>query len=86
MNLADHLVHIREVLLVLRRDQLFATIKKCEFGDAQVHFLGYIVSAESLSVDPAKIEAIIRGQYLQLCQKLEVSWPCFFLPALCTTI
>ena len=57
-NLADHLAHLREVLLVLRRDQLFATLKKCEFGSAQVHFLGYIVSANGLAVDPAKVEAI----------------------------
>ena len=58
MTMAEHLVHLREVLLVLRRDQLFGTQKKCEFGSMKVHFLGYIVSADSLSVDPAKVEAI----------------------------
>lgn len=58
MSLAEHLIHLREVLLVLRRDQLFATIKKCEFGSKQVHFLGYIVSDSGLSVDPSKVEAI----------------------------
>ena len=47
-----------EVLLVLRRDKLFATLKKCAFGSPQVHFLGYIVSADGLAVDPAKVSAI----------------------------
>lgn len=58
MSLAEHINHLREVLLILRRDQLYATIKKCEFGSEQVHFLGYIVSAQGLAVDPEKVEAI----------------------------
>lgn len=58
MTLDDHINHLREVLLVLRRDQLFATLKKCEFGSEQVHFLGYIVSSKGLAVDRAKVEAI----------------------------
>ena len=58
MTLDDHMSHLREVLLVLRRDKLFATLKKCAFGSPQVHFLGYIVSAEGLAVDPDKVSAI----------------------------
>lgn len=57
-NLVDHLQHLREVLLVLRRDKLFATIKKCSFGSPQVQFLGYIVSSQGLAVDPDKVSAI----------------------------
>lgn len=40
LSMADHIVHLREVLLVLRRDQLYATLKKCEFGSPHVHFFG----------------------------------------------
>ena len=58
LTMEEHLAHLREVLLVLRQNQLFATLKKCEFGSAKVHFLGYIVSAEGLAVDPAKVDAI----------------------------
>ena len=46
------------VLLVLRRDKFFATLKKCEFGASEVQFLGYIVSDKGLAVDPGKISAI----------------------------
>ncbi|XP_013751647.1 uncharacterized protein LOC106454008 [Brassica napus] len=58
MTLSEHIDHLKEVLHVLRRDQLFATLKKCEFGSPQVNFLGYIVSAQGLAVDPGKVEAI----------------------------
>ena len=57
-TMEDHMIHLREVLLVLRRDKLFATLKKCAFGSSQVHFLGYIVLEKGLAVDPAKVSAI----------------------------
>ena len=57
-TVSEHIEHFREVLLVLRRDQLYATLKKCEFGSPQIHFLGYIVSDKGLAVDPSKVSAI----------------------------
>lgn len=57
-SLAKHLENLEAVLLILRRDQFYATMKKCEFGSPKVHFLGYIVSAEGLAVDPSKVDAI----------------------------
>ena len=53
-----HLQHLREVLLVLRRDKFYAASKKCDFGTDSVPFLGYIVSKNGLAVDPAKVESI----------------------------
>ncbi|CAL9218463.1 unnamed protein product, partial [Arabidopsis halleri] len=55
---AEHEAHLREVLGVLRKEELFAARHKCEFGVAEVLFLGYIVSDKGLSVDLSKIEAI----------------------------
>lgn len=57
-SLAEHLVHLRNVLLVLRRDKLFGAVKKLAFGVEHVLFLGYIVSKQGLQVDPAKVSAI----------------------------
>lgn len=54
----DHLQHLRAVLLALRKDQLFIAKQKCEFGASRVLFLGYVISAEGLRVDPQKVEAI----------------------------
>ena len=57
-TLGSHLNHLRDVLQVLRQQELFAARKKCVFGTSQVLFLGYIISADGLQVDPSKIEAI----------------------------
>ncbi|CAA7062471.1 unnamed protein product [Microthlaspi erraticum] len=57
-DLKSHLEHLEAVLLVLRRDKLFAARQKCVFGSSQVLFLGYIISDRGLSVDPSKVEAI----------------------------
>ncbi|WZZ34677.1 hypothetical protein YC2023_018078 [Brassica napus] len=57
-SIQDHIAHMRQVLLVLRREKLFAARQKCEFGVSAVLFLGYEVSSHGLSVDPSKVEAV----------------------------
>lgn len=69
--LEEHLCHLREVLLVLRREKLFGAAQKCAFGVSQVLFLGNIVSQSGLEVDLAKISAIVLGHLLLLSQKYE---------------
>ena len=43
----------------LRENQLFAKLSKCDFWLKEVSFLGHIVSAEGIRVDPVKSEAIV---------------------------
>ncbi|CAA7027706.1 unnamed protein product [Microthlaspi erraticum] len=57
-DMTSHLEHLEAVLLVLRRDKLFAARQKCVFGSSEVLSLGYIVSNQGLLVDPSKVEAI----------------------------
>ncbi|XP_013624698.1 PREDICTED: uncharacterized protein LOC106330838 [Brassica oleracea var. oleracea] len=57
-SLEEHVRHLSDVLTILRQDKFYVTLKKCEFGSSKVHFLGYIVSAQGLVVDPAKISVI----------------------------
>ncbi|KAK5843606.1 hypothetical protein PVK06_006063 [Gossypium arboreum] len=47
------------MLRVLREKELFAKFSKCEFWLREVTFLGHVVSAEGIKVDPRKIEAIL---------------------------
>ncbi|KAK5842830.1 hypothetical protein PVK06_005235 [Gossypium arboreum] len=54
-----HDEHLRVVLQVLREKQLYAKFSKCEFWLKEVTFLGHVVSAEGIKVDPRKIEAIL---------------------------
>ena len=57
-SMADHLDHIRAVLLVMRNEKLFGAQHKCEFGVLEVLFLGYVVSAAGLAMDQTKVEAV----------------------------
>ncbi|KAK5845897.1 hypothetical protein PVK06_002140 [Gossypium arboreum] len=56
---AKHDEHLRTVLQVLREKELYAKFSKCEFWLREVTFLGHVVSAEGISVDPRKIESIL---------------------------
>ena len=42
----------------LRQNQLYANSSKCEFWLEEVAFLGHILTAEGVAVDPTKIEAM----------------------------
>ncbi|KAA0060440.1 retrotransposon protein [Cucumis melo var. makuwa] len=55
----SHEEHLRIVLQTLREKQLYAKFSKCEFWLEQVVFLGHVVSAKGVSVDPQKVEAIV---------------------------
>ena len=55
----DHEEHLRVVLQILRENQLYAKFNKCQFWLDSVTFLGHVISAEGVSVDPQKIEAIV---------------------------
>ena len=52
----EHEDHLR---VVLRDHQLYAKFSKCEFWLSKVRFLGDVVSASGVSVDPEKVEAVI---------------------------
>ena len=54
----QHEEHLRIVLDTLRKERLYAKFKKCEFWLDQVVFLGHIVSARGIEVDPSKVEAV----------------------------
>ena len=55
----EHEDHLRIVLQFLRDHQLYAKFSKCEFWLAEVGFLGHVVSASCMLVDPRKVEAVM---------------------------
>ena len=55
----EHKDHLRIVLQVLRDQKLYAKFSKCEFWLIEVKFLGHIVLASAVLVDPEKVEAIM---------------------------
>ena len=57
-SMDEHVIHLRAVLEVLRKETLYANLKKCTFCSDKVIFLGFVVSSEGLEVDSEKIKAI----------------------------
>ena len=47
-NLNDHIVHSKSILDVLRKEKLFANLKKCTFCTDRLIFLGFFVSAQGI--------------------------------------
>lgn len=54
----EHLVHLRMVLNALREQQLHIKVSKCAFCMHEVDFLGHVISADGIKVDPKKTEAV----------------------------
>lgn len=58
-NEEQHLIDLERVLQKLRENKLYAKLPKCEFFKSEVGFLGHIVSGKGISVDPAKVKAVV---------------------------
>ncbi|KAK1683988.1 hypothetical protein QYE76_044836 [Lolium multiflorum] len=58
----EHEQHLETVLETLRHHQLYAKFSKCEFWLEEVGFLGHILSARGIAVDPAKIKTVMEWQ------------------------
>jgi len=56
----EHEQHLRVVLQTLRENQLYAKLDMCEFWLQEVIFLGHVISAEGILVDPRKVEAVLK--------------------------
>jgi hypothetical protein len=59
---AEHVEHLGKVLEVLRAQKLYAKYSKCKFWESAVHFLGHVVSADGIAVDPEKVRAVKEWQ------------------------
>ncbi|KAA3461701.1 Transposon Ty3-G Gag-Pol polyprotein [Gossypium australe] len=61
MDLMDRIFkpYLDRFVVTLRKKQLYAKFSKCEFWLRKVGFLGHIVSAAGIQVDPSKISTIL---------------------------
>jgi len=53
-SLAEHRVHVRNILQRLREHNLHAKPEKCSFHTDSVEYLGFIISPSGISMDPSK--------------------------------
>ena len=54
----EHLEHLQHVLETLHREQYRAKLKQGEFMKSELPFLGHVVSAVGVRVDPQKVTAV----------------------------
>ncbi|GKC08407.1 putative reverse transcriptase domain-containing protein [Tanacetum coccineum] len=54
----EHVEHLKLILELLTKEELYAKFSKCEFWLSKVQFLGHVIDSKGIHVDPAKIESI----------------------------
>ncbi|GJQ99439.1 putative reverse transcriptase domain-containing protein [Tanacetum coccineum] len=54
----EHGEHLKTILELLKKEQLYAKFSKCDFWLESVQFLGHMIDSKGVHIDPAKIEAI----------------------------
>ncbi|WVZ76506.1 LOW QUALITY PROTEIN: hypothetical protein U9M48_024481 [Paspalum notatum var. saurae] len=64
-NEQKHEEHLRIVLSRLREHKLYAKFSKCAFWLKEVAFLGHILSAKGVAVDPSKVEDMLNWKQPQ---------------------
>nr|GEZ85479.1 putative reverse transcriptase domain-containing protein [Tanacetum cinerariifolium] len=52
------LEHLRQILKLLKKEELYAKFSKCEFWIPQIKFLGHVIDGQGIYVDLAKIESV----------------------------
>ncbi|GJX32730.1 putative nucleotidyltransferase, ribonuclease H [Tanacetum coccineum] len=57
-NEKEHEEHLKTILELLKKEELYAKFSKCEFWINTVKFLGHVINSSGIHVDPTKIEAV----------------------------
>nr|GEX17186.1 putative reverse transcriptase domain-containing protein [Tanacetum cinerariifolium] len=57
-NKKEHEEHLKAILELLKKEELYAKFSKCEFWIPKVQFLGHVIDSQGIHMDPTKIESI----------------------------
>ncbi|GKA79796.1 putative reverse transcriptase domain-containing protein, partial [Tanacetum coccineum] len=57
-NKQEHEEHLKLILELLKKEELYAKFSKCEFWIPKVQFFDHVIDSQGIHVDPAKIESI----------------------------
>jgi hypothetical protein len=58
----EHEEHLRIMLERLGQQKLYAKFSKCKFWMDKVAFLGHVLSAKGIAVDPSKLESVTKWE------------------------
>nr|AAX95496.1 Retrotransposon gag protein, putative [Oryza sativa Japonica Group]AAX96716.1 retrotransposon protein, putative, Ty3-gypsy sub-class [Oryza sativa Japonica Group]ABA93039.1 retrotransposon protein, putative, Ty3-gypsy subclass [Oryza sativa Japonica Group] len=56
----EHEQHLRLVLEKLKEHRLYAKFSKCDFWLSEVKFLGHVITAQGVAVDPSNVESVTK--------------------------
>ena len=59
---AEYEQHLQLALQVVKENQFYAKLEKCDFWLQEIQFLGHMVSKEGIPVDSAKVEVVMRWE------------------------
>ncbi|GJS17419.1 putative reverse transcriptase domain-containing protein [Tanacetum coccineum] len=54
----EHAEHLKLILELLKKEELYAKFSKCDFWLSKVQLLSHMIDSEGIHVDPSKIESI----------------------------
>lgn len=57
-TLAQHYLHVRQVLARLLHHQLYVKLEKCLFHQTTISFLGYVIGPDGARMEDQKVEAV----------------------------
>nr|GEV61780.1 retrotransposon protein, putative, Ty3-gypsy subclass [Tanacetum cinerariifolium] len=57
-NKKEYEEHLKAILKLLKKEELYAKFSKCEFWIPKVQFLGHVIDSQGIHVDPTKTESI----------------------------
>ncbi|GJW80931.1 putative reverse transcriptase domain-containing protein [Tanacetum coccineum] len=57
-NKKEHKEHLKAILELLKKEELYAKFSKCEFWLPKVQFIEHVIDSQGIHIDPAKIESI----------------------------
>lgn len=57
-DMEAHVQHLEKLFKVLASHQLYANVKKCQFAQPQIEYLGHLLSTARVAVDPNKISTM----------------------------
>lgn len=55
----EHFLYVRQFLYRLKEEKFLINLKKCSFMKEEIVYLGFLISADGLKMDPEKVEAIL---------------------------
>ncbi|GKA91881.1 putative reverse transcriptase domain-containing protein [Tanacetum coccineum] len=57
-NKVEHEGHLKQILELLKKEELYAKFLKCDFWLSKVQFPAHVIDREDIYMDPTKIESI----------------------------